>query len=295
MINWPVEITESKYSRWYDQLIDKARNRLSIDGYTETHHVIPRSLGGDNTKQNLVKLTAREHYVAHALLWKMSFGPLHHSKMSYALRLMMFGSNNKHQQRNYKCHSRLYQSVRIEFSQDHSKNMTGENNSFYGKKHTEDSIRKALQTKKETGNYGNKFQPGHKMSDETIRKISIAKKGQTWDKIHSPEELLIRKQKRSEDTRIRNTGQVFSEERKRKISEKMKGRVAHNKGVKGVIKQSPDTVAKRLATIKARGVTTHNKVIKICENCGKEVKLNMYSRWHGDNCKSLSRNTDSLS
>jgi hypothetical protein len=295
MINWPIEIIENKYSRWYEQLINKARNRGTIDGYTETHHVIPRSFGGDNTKQNLVKLTAREHYVAHALLWKMSFSPLHHGKMSYALRLMMFGANNKHQQRNYKCHSRLYESVRIEFSQDHSKNMTGENNSFYGRKHTEDSIRKALQTKKETGNYGNKFQPGHKMSKETIRKISIAKKGQTWDKIHSPEELLIRKQKRSEDTRIRNTGQVFSEERKRKISEKMKGRVAHNKGVKGVIKQSPDTVAKRLATIKARGVTTHNKVIKICEHCNQEVKLNVYSRWHGDNCKSLSSNTNSLS
>jgi hypothetical protein len=285
MINWPIKFIENKYSRWYEQLIDKAQARESIDGYTEKHHVIPRSLGGNNTKQNLVRLTAREHYVAHALLWKMNFNPSHHSKMSYALRLMMFGSSNKHQGRNYKCHSRIYESVRIEFSQDHSKNMTRENNSFYGKKHTEDSIRKALQTKKETGNHGYKFQVGHKMSEETIRKISIARKGMTWDKIYSPEELQIRKQRRSEETRIRNTGQIFSAERRKKISEKALGRIPHNKGIKGVVKKSPESIAKRLATMEAQGITSHNKVIKICEHCHQEVKLNVYTRFHGDNCR----------
>ena len=285
MISWPVEVVESKYSRWYEALFTKAQNR-TIEGYVEKHHIIPRSFGGNNSKSNLVSLTAREHYIAHALLWRIKFPPLYHSKMSYALRLMIFGVGTRKQLRNYKCHSKIYESVKIEFSQDHSTNMSGENNPFYGKKHTKESISKANQTKKETGNYGNRFKPGNKLSAEAIRKISEKAKGRTWDMIYSPEELLIRKQKRSNETRIRNTGQVFSEERRQKISEKAKGRVSPFKGVRGVVKQSPESVAKRLATMELNGITTHNKVMKICEFCSKEVKANMYSRWHGDNCKS---------
>lgn len=286
MIAWPVDVEPSKYSKWYDQLIEKAQSRvLPDDVYVEKHHIIPRSFGGSNSKQNIVKFTAREHYVAHVLLWKMNFDPVHHSKMSYALRLMIFGAGTKKQLRDYKSHSRIYESVRVEFSQYHSMNQSGENNSFYGKKHTEDSIRKALQTKKETGNYGHRFQPGHKLSEETIKKISIANTGRTWDKMFSPDELQIRKQKRSEETRIRNTGQIFSEERRKKISEKALGRIPYNKGIKGVVKKSPESIAKRLATMKARGITSHNKIMKICEFCGKEVKANVYSRFHGDKCK----------
>jgi hypothetical protein len=284
MISWPVEVAESKYSRWYEALITKAQNR-TIEGYVECHHIIPRSIGGSNSGANLVNLTAKEHYIAHALLWKMKFPSPYHSKMSYALRLMIFGAGTKKQLRNYKSHSRIYESVRLEFSQYHSKNMSGENNPFYGKKHTQESINKALRTKNETGNHGFKFKQGHKLSAETIKKISIANTGRTWDKIFSPEELQIRKQKRSEETRIRNTGQIFSEERRKKISEKTLGRRPHNKGITGVVKRSPESIAKRLATMAARGITTHNKIMKICEICGKEVKANVYSRYHGDNCK----------
>ncbi len=288
MIIWPVPLVEDKYSRYYYQLVLRAQNRkLDENTYTERHHIIPRSFGGSNNADNLVNLTAKEHYIAHALLWKMKFDSEYHSKMSYALRLMIFGAGTKNQLRNYKCHSRIYETVRAEFSEAHSKNMLGVNNPFYGKKHSQESINKALQTKKETGNWGHKFKKGHKLSKETIQKISIANKGRTWDKIYSPEELVIKKQQRSEETRIRNTGQVFSEERRRKISEKAKGRIPHNKGVKGVVKRSPEASAKRLATMKAKGITSHNKVMKVCEHCGKEVKANVYSRYHGIKCKTL--------
>jgi hypothetical protein len=290
MINWPVSLIEDKYSRWYAELILRAQNRkLDKNTYVEKHHIIPRSFGGTNSNSNLVKLTAKEHYIAHALLWKMKFLPEDHSKMSYALRMMVFGTGNKKQLRNYKCHSRLYQSVRIEFSQNHSKHMTGENNPFFGKTHSSEVMDKIKKTKEETGNYGHRFKSGHKLSKESIKKISIANTGRTWDKMFSPEEMLIRKQQRSEETRIKNTGQIFSEERRQKISEKAKGRPSPNKGIKGVVRQSPETVAKRLATMKARGVTSHNKVMKICEHCGKEVKANVYSRVHGDKCKMFNK------
>lgn len=55
------------YQRHYNLLIEKARNRVS-DVYAETHHIIPRCIGGGDTADNLVKLTPEEHFVAHQIL-----------------------------------------------------------------------------------------------------------------------------------------------------------------------------------------------------------------------------------
>jgi hypothetical protein len=55
------------YERIYRQLIEKARS-IKFDGYTETHHIIPRCLHGSDDPSNLVELTPEEHYVAHQLL-----------------------------------------------------------------------------------------------------------------------------------------------------------------------------------------------------------------------------------
>lgn len=39
-------------------------------GYTERHHIVPRFCGGSNEASNLVRLTARNHFIAHLLLVK---------------------------------------------------------------------------------------------------------------------------------------------------------------------------------------------------------------------------------
>lgn len=59
------------YQRIYCQIIFRAQLRGEPDCYFEKHHIIPRSLGGGNAKSNIVKLTAREHYLAHWLLYKI--------------------------------------------------------------------------------------------------------------------------------------------------------------------------------------------------------------------------------
>jgi len=80
--------TENKYKKWYYQLINKARNRKPIDNvYYENHHIIPRSLGGTDCKENLIQLTLREHFVCHKLLVKMHRGREKH-KMLHALFMM---------------------------------------------------------------------------------------------------------------------------------------------------------------------------------------------------------------
>jgi hypothetical protein len=52
------------YKRIYDQLIARSQNRMT-HGYTEKHHIVPRSMGGTNKKSNIAILTAREHFIAH--------------------------------------------------------------------------------------------------------------------------------------------------------------------------------------------------------------------------------------
>lgn len=58
------------YKKHYSLLIERAKSRV-LSGYTEKHHIIPRCMGGNNSKSNLVVLTPEEHYVAHQLLVKM--------------------------------------------------------------------------------------------------------------------------------------------------------------------------------------------------------------------------------
>ena len=58
------------YAAHYKRLIDRARGRV-LENYRERHHVIPRCMGGGNEPENIVELTAEEHYVAHQLLVKM--------------------------------------------------------------------------------------------------------------------------------------------------------------------------------------------------------------------------------
>lgn len=59
------------YTRIYFSLIKKAKSQ-SISGYSEVHHIIPVSLGGQDIHSNLVTLTPRQHFVAHALLLKIA-------------------------------------------------------------------------------------------------------------------------------------------------------------------------------------------------------------------------------
>lgn len=101
----------NKYTRWYNNITEQAKTR-TIDGYTEKHHIIPRSLGGSNNADNLVRLTAREHFVCHWLLTKMHLGEAR-GKMINALYLMQ--GKNKYQDRYI--NSKVYQKLQQEYSQ----------------------------------------------------------------------------------------------------------------------------------------------------------------------------------
>lgn len=79
---------DNKYTRIYYAIIEQAQARPLPETYTEKHHVIPRSAGGSNAKSNIAVLTAREHFVCHWLLTKMTEGKARRS-MAHALRMML--------------------------------------------------------------------------------------------------------------------------------------------------------------------------------------------------------------
>jgi hypothetical protein len=104
--------TKNKYYSYYFNIIRQAQSRDNGDIYVEKHHIIPKSIGGNNSKDNIVSLTAREHFVCHRLLTKITTG-IAKSKMANATWRMVFASK-KHKR--YKVNSRTYEAVKIEMA-----------------------------------------------------------------------------------------------------------------------------------------------------------------------------------
>ena len=108
------------YKKIYDNLIEKAKNRI-LDGYKESHHIIPRCLGGSNDKENMVNLTPEEHYVAHQLLVKIH--PKNYSLIQAASMMIANRPSNK-----------MYGWLKRRHAEAMRHSQLGKNNSQYGTK-----------------------------------------------------------------------------------------------------------------------------------------------------------------
>lgn len=81
---------KTKYERWYDEIIARAQSRI-LEGYSEEHHIKPKSIYGEGPT---VTLTAREHFLVHWLLTKMTSGD-DLRKMQYAFNCMAMTRGRK--------------------------------------------------------------------------------------------------------------------------------------------------------------------------------------------------------
>jgi hypothetical protein len=138
------------YQAIYSSLIAK-RKAKKPRGYSEKHHIIPRCLGGSDDRNNLVRLTAREHFIAHRLLAKV-----HGGKMWAALAFMSRGgvkSAAKHQ-----CTSREYDYIKNKDSEWRSCFYVGSNNPFFGQSHDDRALSKMRKPRVNKDNlYGRKI------------------------------------------------------------------------------------------------------------------------------------------
>ncbi len=129
-------------------------------------------------------------------------------------------------------------------------NVSGENNSFFGKTHTLEArkliSKKQLGNKKRLGKYHNKATK-EKISTSTINRFEDQNER---DKISNS----LKGRKLSKETKIKMSlsrkGRTFSEEHRIKIAESNKQ-------------------AKKIQ----------------CTHCGKWMQTGLHNRWHGNNCK----------
>lgn len=145
------------YLRIHNEIIEKRRTGVITDGYYEKHHIVPKSHGGSNDTSNLVKLTAREHFIAHWLLWRIH----RDAPMAYAFNCMTYNKYGKRYS-----NSRGFTEARKAFAKAHSESLKGKEAYNKGKPMSDDQKEKLRQVKL-----------GVPMDRETKERISATMKG----------------------------------------------------------------------------------------------------------------------
>lgn len=171
------------YKNIYDKIIKKAKeeelNGLRSLGYFEKHHILPKSLGGSNDKENLVKLTAREHFICHALLIRFLTGKDLY-KMQWAFHQMCTWSTKSNSHNEKYINSTIYESFKRNFQK-------GKNNSQFGKKWYYNKITGESRSFKEKPNEN--WIEGRKPKIDKIKRIK--KKSRITLKIFNEREQII--------------------------------------------------------------------------------------------------------
>jgi ATP/maltotriose-dependent transcriptional regulator MalT len=140
------------YEWHYNKLIETRTHRVLEDCQIyEIHHVVPKSMGGDDSNENMIKLTPREHFLAHWLLWRIH----RNREMSFAFFSMcQYRKGNRKQ---FKISSRAYEEARLS--------------------------RKTVGVSDETRKKMSEAKRGKIYSEETKKRMSIAKRGSSpWNK-----------------------------------------------------------------------------------------------------------------
>lgn len=88
------------YLKVYNSIINKGKSNIfEKDDYFEEHHIVPKCLGGQDSNDNLVKLTYREHFVAHWLLFRIYPS---NKMISAAFHIIAFGTNCRNTRKHHK-------------------------------------------------------------------------------------------------------------------------------------------------------------------------------------------------
>jgi hypothetical protein len=133
------------YKRIYEELIIKYGSKIKPeDIYTEQHHIIPKCLGGEDTPENLVYLSARCHLLAHWLLVRIM--PDNYN-ITHAFAMMCFMKNSKMDRKVPPLH--ILSEARERKAKAQSKKLKGTKIEF----NSEESNRKRIETAIKNGSY----------------------------------------------------------------------------------------------------------------------------------------------
>jgi hypothetical protein len=233
------------YQRIYENIINNSKNR-KLNGYSEKHHIIPKSLGGDDTKNNIAILTAKEHLICHKILVKIYPGP----KMVRALSMMLRKNRN--------------QTKRIISSRDYETLRKERNRHIKGKKleelYSEEGVSNIKKAQK------NKV---WKHTEEYKKRLSEKLKGKSYEERFGKEKANTLKELRKNQ----KLGSRHTKETKLKISATRIGKSSWNKG----LTMNENTKEKLRYKQKISR--------KTCIYCGLTTNPGNISRYHNVKCK----------
>lgn len=259
------------YEKIYFNIIENSRRkeRSKNDSvYYEKHHIVPLSLGGSNDKNNLVLLTAKEHFLCHLLLTKIY---KHKDKKSYIKMVRAFvimsTTENKSQKGKRILNSKSYEKLKL-FIYGPNGILTGENSTFFGKTHSENTKNKIRERQTKNNSMKGKKPWNYGLTTETSE--ILAKAGVKTSKSKKGNSPV------SEETKMKISKKLsgvpkpkFTEEHKRNIA------IARSKQI-----MKPETYIKIAA--KTKGVP---KEIVCCPHCQKIGGKGSMNRWHFENCR----------
>lgn len=242
------------YKKIYESLISNSISRDDITDtcYTERHHIIPTCIGGSNNKDNITILTAREHFMAHWLLYKIHKSQL----LSFAWQSMCGNHNGKR----YNSHSFKYA------REAWAKNISDLNR---GKKFSEESKLKMSNSAKGRApwNKGLVMKKKETEMQEAYRK--------------DPKKCLACSNFIS--FRMRNRNKYCSMEcRNKKCSDWM---VTGNHTANSGSFKLGNKISKSTASKISAALTGLKRPTGECQHCGKVGAISLLKRWHYNNCK----------
>ena len=246
----------NKYNKWYFSIISSRKDRILDEYiYTEKHHIIPKSLGGNNDVSNIIKLTAKEHFLMHWLLTKMCINETHSRKMKYAMRSMSWNKTGNRIISGWQfelCRSMMSESSKGRKVSD----STREKISMAGKRRFESQENRILMRK-------SKLNSAHSKHTEETKKIIAA---------------ASRKRYKIEENRIK------TREATKAAMNSEEFRVKRSLLTKQRYEERPEL--KELLSKRFKGISKEKTQ---CPHCGKIGGGGTMIRWHFDNCK-LNRN-----
>jgi hypothetical protein len=172
---------KNKWTLMYLAIVDRGLNRGKIQKYTERHHIIPKCIGGNNSEENIVLLTAREHLIVHKLLIRI-FADYRDIKRKMIGGLWAMAALHKDGRR-IQMNSREFEKTRIEYFHSRKgmsvsqKTRQKISESLKGRKMPMEVINKRNETKKQNILNGKTKINRRKMSEEekVLRKQNMKK------------------------------------------------------------------------------------------------------------------------
>jgi hypothetical protein len=248
------------YTNIYTKLVNRGQHR-DLHPPFETHHILPKCLGGDDASTNLVRLTPEEHYTAHQLLAKIY---PENKKLWFAAHMMTVGLPKSRRNKAYGWVKRKL-----------SASMQGAGNHMYGRKLTDERKQKSARVGTKNAMFGKHH------SDATKKKISEKNKGGPglvgdangmFGKHHSDES----KEKISQNNPWTGTaGKSIHPNKGRKLTELQKD---HLRKIFTGVKLSNERIQKLR-------IPKGPQLVVTCPHCGKTGGVSNLTRYHFDNCK----------